>query len=180
MRDLLLWPLHSTRRLALTALVLLAAGTAAAVLLAAGGEPARPAAPPSPGAAPPAPPRPSASPSPTPSPTPEAEGVVGLAVRFVTAWADRTGSLDHWYRTMLVQGDVTPDFARALLTVDRERIPASRVTGPGTLTDTSGLEVGTTQVAVPTDAGPVSVRLGTDSRDVWHVRGIEPGAQARQ
>ncbi|ORT54198.1 hypothetical protein [Streptomyces sp. CB03238] len=173
------WPLHSPRRLLATVLVAVAVlvGVTALTTITSG----RPQAAPAPAASTPAggPPAPSPTPSVLPSPsqtTKDYGQALNVAKAFVTSWASHEKDWQTWYAHTAVHA--TDDFARRLGTVLPDNIEATKITGNLRLTDTSG--IGRTEVAVPTDAGLVSVTLVQDRDGSWRVSDLQPGAQAVQ
>ncbi|MFF2902718.1 hypothetical protein [Streptomyces sp. NPDC057966] len=166
------------RRLAVTAAVITAAvvGVGAAVNANSSGG-GRPTAAPGPGSPTPstsgAPEAPS-SPAPSPSESKDLSSAIETARAFVVAWADHKAPTSQaWYAGAALYA--TDELAMQLTSVDYLTVPATRISGPLRLTDTGG--VGRTQVAVPTDAGPMSVSL-TDYGQGWQVSDIQPGTQA--
>ncbi|MFI5752449.1 hypothetical protein ACIBBE_42885 [Streptomyces sp. NPDC051644] len=172
------WPLHSTRRLIATATVLVTAvvGVSMAVNTSDGG---RPSAAPGPAPSPSASwTQPSASPSITPSsPRPSAsdfDEAMETARSFVAAWANhKAPNRKAWYAGAALYA--TDGFAMQLTSVDYHNVPATQISGGLRLTDTGGS--GRTEVAVPTDAGLMSVVLVDGGQRGWQVDDIQPGAQ---
>ncbi|MFE0107089.1 hypothetical protein [Streptomyces sp. NPDC059009] len=176
-RQLLLWPLYSVRRLVATVAVLTAAVLGLVALTSAGG--GQPTAAPGPGTPGTRPPSASPSrPAPTPSTSPSRDygRAIDIAKAFVAAWASHPKDQTEWY--VATARYATDHMARKLTTVDMRNVPAEHVTGRARLTDTGG--VGQTQVAVPTDGGVVSVILVPHPKAGWRVDDLQPGAQKEQ
>lgn len=134
-------------------------------------------------------PAPTSAPSPGPSPTPpspapapadvDTTDPAAVATAYITAWAagQSLSDPDQWSRWYAHAALYCSDrCAATLASVDPARVPATRVTGDARVTydrDTHH------EVAVPTDAGDVSVRLVRDApTDPWRVESWEQGAQA--
>ncbi|KAF0794749.1 MULTISPECIES: hypothetical protein [Streptomyces] len=132
----------------------------------------------------PAPTAPSSTP-PSTAPAPadvDTADPAAVASTFVGAWAagrslSDPADPDQWAKWYARVGQHCTDRCGATLaSVDPARVPATRVTGDARVTydrDTRH------EVAVPTDAGEVSVRLVRDApTDPWRVESWEQGAQA--
>lgn len=124
---------------------------------------------------------PSTAPAPAPADVDTADPAA-VATAFVGAWAagrslsDPTDP-DQWAGWYARAGRYCTDRCGATLaTVDPARVPATRVTGDARVTyDRADRH----ELAVPTDAGDVSVRLVRDApTDPWRVESWEQGAQA--
>ncbi|MFJ3630458.1 hypothetical protein ACIPQ3_30640 [Streptomyces albidoflavus] len=123
---------------------------------------------------------PSTAPAPAPADVDTADPAA-VASTFVDAWAagrslSDPADPDQWAKWYARAGQHCTDRCGATLaSVDPARVPATRVTGDARVTydrDTRH------EVAVPTDAGDVSVRLVRDApTDPWTVESWEQGAQ---
>ncbi|MFD8242966.1 hypothetical protein ACH4NU_37965 [Streptomyces sp. NPDC017259] len=184
MRSAARWALDRPVRLAAVAAATVAAAVMLGMCSAANDNPGpRPGTDAKPAPTTPAPP--STPPSPAPAPAPadvDTADPADVASAFVGAWAagrslsDPTDP-DQWAGWYATAGQYCADrCAATLASVDPARVPATRVTGDARVTydrDTRH------EVAVPTDAGEVSVRLVRDApTDPWRVESWEQGAQA--
>lgn len=174
-RDLWQWPLHSARRLIATVAVLAAVVIGLAVLVNSpdDGTPAADTADARPPATSSAPPSPSPSATPSRPSTRDYGRAIETARSFVTAWASHPKGWKTWYAGTARY--TTARMAGQLATVDHRNVESTKVRGKLRLTDTGAR--GRTEVAVPTDAGVVSVTLLEDGGR-WRVDDLQPGAQA--
>ncbi|MFC9431489.1 hypothetical protein [Streptomyces sp. NPDC056987] len=172
------WPLENMRRFLGTIAVLAVIVVALSTFLGSGSAQERePDAGPAP--APAYSPAPSASPSPSVAPSvaqSDLASALDLAREFVSAWASHPTGPKAWY--VGTARFATDRMARKLLSVDHRNIDATKVSGTLRLTDTGSGSDGRTEVAVPTDAGMVSVVLVADGKGGWQVDELRPGAQA--
>ncbi|RBJ11092.1 hypothetical protein DRA43_01465 [Micromonospora provocatoris] len=99
-----------------------------------------------------------------PEAPPPAHRAAPVAAGFAAAWARSDLPASRWWPAVAAYCD--EDFARSLRTVDPALVPASRVTGRPTATQTP--RDGRAVFEVPTDAGTLTVRLaGVGGR--WRV-----------
>lgn len=170
--DLWRWPLHSPRRLLATLVVIAALVVGASFLFSSGS--GRPSVAPAPGpsSAPTSLP-PTPAPSVSPSASRDLSAALDTARAFTTAWASHPADWRAWYAGTARYA--TAAYAQLLASVDPANIQATRITGPGKLTDSGQAR---TMVALPTDAGAVSLVLVQDASGTWHVDDLRPGAQA--
>ncbi|MGW2865621.1 hypothetical protein [Streptomyces sp. NPDC001205] len=173
MSDLWRWPLHSPRRLfgTLAVITLLVVGLSFLFSAGSGRHSAAPAPGPTPvtssGSSP------SAAPAPSVTPSQDFAAALDTAKEFTAAWASHPADWRAWYAGAAQYA--TDDYARLLTTVDPANIKSTKVSGPARLTDSGQ---GRTEVAVPTDGGPVSVLMVDTGGGHWKVNDLRPGAQA--
>ena len=155
MKDALLWPLWSPRRLGLTAVGIIAVLGILGGCAGAGhsGKPSRSAVS-TPGTAG------QSTPSPTPSPV-DHSADVSKATAFVAIWLSHTPAAT-WLPA--IQALSTPALATGFASTDPAVVPGTKVTGPGVWSLLG--------VTVPTDAGSVIVTLDP----LGKVSDIEPTA----
>ncbi|MFG2042233.1 hypothetical protein [Dactylosporangium sp. NPDC048998] len=99
------------------------------------------------------------------APDPAALDVIAA---FATAWARPDLDQQHWYTG--VAGLAAPAYAARLATVDPAMVPATRITGPPTVTSATTASV---VANVGTDAGPITITcVRYDGR--WLVTDVQP------
>jgi hypothetical protein len=104
--------------------------------------------------------------------TDTSEGLTRFATAFADAWSSSASSQEQWTRG--IRPYVTSALADGLSHTDPAQIPATKVTGDGTLLTSSATSA---QVRVPTDGGSILVTVYQGSSG-WRISGVAPTGQA--